>query len=96
MALKWLKIANYPFLAVFLLAGLLATIFAWNSFNLAQIAMDNSMFIRQNGLMALADGGALQSAQLLLHGLIALAAFVGFKACEVELIRRWRVFQDSI
>lgn len=90
MPRKWRKIGTYHTWLVFAAAGVFATILAWESFNLVQTAMSNTMFIRENGLMGLADGGAMQLAGLLVRGLIALAAYIGFKVCEVELVVRLR------
>jgi hypothetical protein len=63
---------------------------AWNTIDLAQLAMANVRFITTYGAMALAEGGLLQLVEIVIRGAISLAAYLGFKTCEVELVHRWR------
>lgn len=87
---RWLSPARYPGLALFLIMGGCAALFAWNSIDLAHLAMANLGFIRAYGVMALVDGGLLQLLEIIVRGIVSLAAYLGFKACEVELVHRWR------
>jgi hypothetical protein len=87
---RWLQLSNYHALVVFLLMGVFATLFAWNSYNLVHLAMQNFRFLREAGLLAVMEGGLRQLAGIILYGLLSLAFYVGFKACEVELVYRWR------
>jgi hypothetical protein len=80
---------------LFLLAGAFAALFAWNSYNLFQMAMANVNFLRMHGWMAVMDGGAWQLLTLILYGYLSLAFYIGFKACEVELVYRSRRWQDG-
>ena len=90
---RWLQLSNYHALAVFLLAGVFVALFSWNSYNLAGLAMANLRYVAEFGLMALLDGGLRQLAEIVLSGYLSLAFFLGFKACEVELVYRWRSWQ---
>jgi hypothetical protein len=72
------------------LAGVFAALFAWNSYSLFQTAMANVNFLRTYGWMAVMDGGLKQFITLVLYGYLSLAFYIGFKACEAELVHRWR------
>jgi hypothetical protein len=96
MRSNWLKLSVYPSAVIFVAAGLMAILFAWNSLNLVQVGMANFDFLTMYGREGFRDGGGAQLLQLLWHGVIALAAFFGFKICEVEILRRWRAWQDRL
>ena len=96
MRRKWLKFSAYPAAVIFMAAGLCATTLAWHTASLVHDAMANSSFLFDYGLMGFMDGGALQLLQILWHGVIALLAFFGFKACETDLMRRWRAWQERL
>ena len=96
MSGQWFKLSHRSALTVFLLAGALAALFAWSSYNLFQTAMANVNLLRSYGWMAVKDGGAVQFLTLVLNGYLSLALFIAFKACEVELVYRWRRWQDGI
>lgn len=87
---RWLRLSEYHWLA--LVAGLAvsASVLAWLSFGLINLAMANVDFLTRHGLMALYEGGLLQLLGIGLRSGIALAAYVLFKAIETELIYRWR------
>ncbi len=87
---RWLSPQAYHSLALFFIMGVFAALFAWNTIDLAQVAMANLRFIGEYGAMALAEGGLAQLAEILVRGTVSLAAYLGFKACEVELVHRWR------
>jgi hypothetical protein len=95
MSARWLKLSHRRALTVFLMAGIFAALFAWSSFSLFQTGMANVRLLRAYGWMAVKDGGALQLFTLVLNGYLSLAFFVGFKACEVELVYRWRIWQGE-
>jgi hypothetical protein len=86
----WLSPARYNALVLLVMMGLFAAILAWNTIDLALVAMANARLIGNFGLMALMDGGLVQLVEILARGAISLAAFLGFKVCEVELVHRWR------
>ncbi len=90
---RWLSPHAYHTVALFVIMGLFAGLLAWNTIDLAQVAMANLRFITQFGTMALLDGGLLQLAEIIVRGVVSLTAFLGFKACEVELVHRWRSFK---
>ncbi len=87
---RWIKPASYSAPSLFVIMGLFAAVFAWNTFDLARLAMANLQFIGSYGAMALRDGALLQLAEVTLRGVISLGAYLGFKAIEVELVSRWR------
>jgi hypothetical protein len=95
MPSSWLKLSHRRALSVFLLAGALAALFAWSSYNLFQTGMANVNLLRRFGWMAVKDGGAIQLFTLVIYGYLSLAFFIGFKACEVELVYRWRGWQED-
>jgi hypothetical protein len=85
-----LNLSRYPALLVFVAMGACATLFAWSSFNLFHLAMANISFLQAHGIMGIMDGGFRQLAGLVFQGAVALLCYLGFKACEVELVNRWR------
>jgi hypothetical protein len=87
---RWLSPAAFHWLALFAIMGLAAVVFAWNTFDLAQLAMANYRLLRDFGAMAVADGGLAQLAAIIVRGIVSLASYLLFKACEVELVSRWR------
>lgn len=87
---RWLAFATYRSFSLFAIMGVLAVVFAWNTIDLAQVAMANFRLITTHGTMALFDGGLVQLAEIAVRGIVSLAAYLGFKACEVELVHRWR------
>jgi hypothetical protein len=90
MPTRLFKLSTYHAVTVFLIAGAFAALFAWNSYSLFQTAMANVNFLRTYGWMAVMDGGVIQLITLVLYGYLSLAFFIGFKACETELVHRWR------
>jgi hypothetical protein len=57
--------------------------------------MANVHLLRAYGWMAVMDGGGMQLLTLVFYGYLSLAFFIGFKACEVELVYRWRKWQEA-
>lgn len=90
MVWRWLKPQSYNSPVLFLAMGAFAALFAWNSYNLIHLAMENYRFIRQFGAVAIMEGGLRQLAELIAYGYLSLAFYMGFKVCEVELVNRWR------
>jgi len=88
-----LSLSRWPAILVFALAGVFGVVLAFSSFNLLSMAMHNFEFLGEHGFEALRLGGALQLLQILGNGCVALASFIGFKACESELIRRYNDWQ---
>lgn len=87
---RLLDITFYPWIIVFLIAGLMTVIFAFASFNLFFEARANLGFLREHGWRAVMEGGLLQLALLALYGLAALMSFVVFRICEGEMVQRYR------
>jgi hypothetical protein len=73
--------------------GACAAGFAWLSYNLFHLSMENIRFLRMAGWLAVMEGGLYQLAGIVINGLAALACYVGFKTCEVELVHRWRSYR---
>lgn len=87
---RWLKLSEYHWAALVMGLAVSASVLAWLSFGLINLAMANVDFLTRHGLMALHEGGLLQLVGIGLRSAIALAAYVLFKAMETELIHRWR------
>jgi hypothetical protein len=87
---RLLNPTRWPWAMVFVVMALCAVVVAWISVRLLNLAMANAEFLFTYRLAALQDGGLLQAAELVLRGLLALVAYLGFKTCEVELVARWR------
>ncbi|MBW8759247.1 MAG: hypothetical protein JF586_16680 [Burkholderiales bacterium] len=73
-----------PWLA-FLVLGLAFSCFGVVTLNLVHLLRANAELILDNGAMALADGGALQLAELVANGYLAMLAYVVMKTCEHAL-----------
>lgn len=87
---RWLQLSNHHAMTIFLLMGLCGVLFAWTTFNLFHLAMENLRFLREAGWMAVMEGGLRQLLEIVGSGLLSLVFYIGFKACEVELVYRWR------
>ena len=93
--LRWLHPSSWHWLLVFIMLGAFAGLTAWFSFNLIHPFMANFHYIAEHGLFALREGGLRQAIELIGSGYLAIAAYVGFKACEVELVVRLRAHAAS-
>jgi hypothetical protein len=69
----------------FVVMGLAFSCFGLVTLNLLHLLRANAELIVDNGVMALADGGALQLAELVANGYVAMAAYVVMKTCEHAL-----------
>ena len=85
-----LSIAAWPSLALFLLMAVSGALVAWISFDLIHQGMENYRFLREQGLLAVMEGGLWQALELVVKGCVSLCAYLVFKNCEVELVNRWR------
>jgi hypothetical protein len=95
MLKRLLRLSRYPAILVFFLAGALAILLAFSSYNLFQMGMANLHFIERYGRTALAEGALWQLVEILGYGTISLLCYLGFKACETDLMTRFRRWQDS-
>ena len=59
------------------------------SLNLYFLLSANLQFIREHGVIALKDGGAVQLGEILVQGLLASACYAGLKVCEKLFVERW-------
>jgi hypothetical protein len=91
---RWLLLSEYHWAALLILLGLSASLAAWVSFGLINLAMANYGFVTQYGLLALREGGLLQALEIGAKAALVLAAYMVFKAVETELIHRWRKAGD--
>ncbi len=89
MARRWLEIHAYHAVVLFLVMGTCAALFAWSSYNLAQLAIANYRFLRAFGWLAVMEGGLWQLLEIAAYGLLSLCFYLGFKSCEHELVNRW-------
>jgi len=87
---RWLRPAAHHSLTLFVVMGALSIIFAWNTFDLVQMAMANVDRLEFGGLMAAVDGALMQTALLAARGMVSLLCYLGFKGIEDELTDRWR------
>jgi hypothetical protein len=87
---RWLRLSDYHWAALLLILALSATLVAWVSFGLINIAMANYGFVSRHGLMGLREGGFLQIIEITAKAALVLGAYLVFKATETELIHRWR------
>ena len=69
----------------FVVMGLAFFCFGMVSLNLLHLLRANADLIIDNGVMALADGGARQLLELLADGYAAMLAYVVMKTCEHTL-----------
>ena len=95
MPLRWFKPTSYNCPALFLIAGAAGGLFAWNSFNLVHLAMENFRFLEMFGSVAVMEGGLRQFIGIIAYGLVSLAFYLVFKVCEVELVHRWRSWRNN-
>ncbi len=87
---RWLLLAEYHWAVLLVLLGVSATVVAWISFGLINVAMSNFDFLTRHGLLAIREGGLVQLLGIGAKASVALAAYLVFKAVETELIYRWR------
>jgi hypothetical protein len=69
----------------FVVMGLAFFCFGMVTLNLLHLLRANAELILDNGVMALADGGALQFVELVANGYGAMLAYVVMKTCEHAL-----------
>jgi hypothetical protein len=69
----------------FVVLGLAFSCFGMVTLNLVHLLRANAELILDNGVMALADGGALQLVELVANGYGAMSAYVVMKTCEHAL-----------
>jgi hypothetical protein len=90
MPRRMIRISALSAVAVFIVAGCFATLFAFVTYGLLIEAMANIRLFNENGRMAIMDGGFVQLIWIVTRAALSLAAYIGFKACEVELVARLR------
>ena len=69
----------------FVVMGLAFSCFGMVTLNLLHLLRANAALIIDNGVMALADGGARQLVELVANGYVAMLAYVVMKTCEHAL-----------
>ena len=87
---RWLHPSSWHTLFIFFMMGVFGLAFAWFSFNIVDFLMGNFRLIAEHGTLALREGAARQAIELITSGYLAIAFYIAFKACEVELITRLR------
>jgi hypothetical protein len=87
---RWLLLSEYHWAVLLILLAVCATLVAWISFGLINVAMSNAEFLARYGFLALREGGLLQLLEIGAKAAVALGGYLGFKAIETELIHRWR------
>lgn len=89
-----LRLNRYPVVAILIIAGLFAVIFAYATVNLFQVSMANIRFLREYGWVAVQEGALIQLLQIIGSGVISMLSYMGFKICESELVRRYNNWQS--
>lgn len=87
---RWLCLSSYHWTVLLLVLAASATLVAWISFGLINLAMSNVGFLSRHGFLALREGGLLQLIGIGARAAVVLLAYLLFKAVETELIHRWR------
>jgi len=87
--MPFLNITRWPTLLVFVLAGVVAALFAFGTVNLFSQAMASYGFIKKYGWLAIQHGALWQVGELILSGALALACWICFKVCEHNLEARY-------
>ncbi|MFZ4125106.1 MAG: hypothetical protein ACOYJ2_03420 [Rickettsiales bacterium] len=80
-------ITHHPFLTLIVMA-IAALVAGTTSLNLFYLFKANIEFIREYGIMALRDGAFSQLLELMAYGVLTVAAYIVFKACEKVLVDR--------
>ncbi len=87
---RWLYPSSYHWLTLMLAMALAATVLAWLSFGLVNLALANASFLARHGLLAIREGGLWQTVEIGGRAVLAMLSYLVFKAVETELIHRWR------
>jgi hypothetical protein len=87
---RWVRLSEHHWTVLLVVFASCATVVAWISFGLINMAMANFDFVTRHGLMGLRDGGLLQLLEISAKASVVLGAYLLFKAIETELIARWR------
>ena len=90
--MRILNITLWPAVLVFFAAGVAAVLSAFATINLFGEAMANIAFLAGFGLEAVRLGALWQMFSLTIWGAAALAGFLVFKICEIELVQRYRTW----
>jgi len=75
-------------LLTFVIMMLSALGFGILSYNIFLLFSANIIFISENGLMGLKEGGFYQLILLILNGSVSLFFYIVFKACEKTLVEK--------
>ena len=78
----------------FLVMCLSFFVFGAGSLNLFLLLKTNTTLVVDNGWQALMDGAAAQFGELMLTGVLSMAAYLLFKACEYALVH-WLIDHDE-
>ena len=87
---RWVMLSEYHWAVLLVLLGFFATLAAWISFGLINLAMANFDFLTHYGLPAIREGGLWQLLGIGTRACVVLGAYLMFKAIETELIQRLR------
>ncbi len=79
-----------PWPLTFAAMGLFGGLFGLVTANFAMAAHANLDYLLENGVWGLMEGGALQAAQLIGLGYLALGLYVLFKGCLYGLLGRFQ------
>ena len=89
-----LRLNRYPAFVVLIIGGFFAVVLAYATLNLFQMSMQNARFLREYGWLAVQEGALWQLLQIVGAGIVAMIAYIGFKICESELVRRYNIWQS--
>jgi hypothetical protein len=63
-------------------------VFGLSSYDIFRLFKANVVYVADNGVMALLDGGLEELLLLTLYGIVSLASYIVFKACEKWLVEK--------
>lgn len=90
MLRRWFDLSSHHWPVLFAAMAACGAFLAWMTVGLVEVAMANYDFLRTYGSVGVADGGGVQLVLIGAKALVALVAYLAFKAIEVELVHRWR------
>ena len=80
-------LTKHPALTFFIML-MSSLVFGLSSYNIFYLFKANIAYVADNGAMALLDGGLEELLLLTFYGIVSLAAYIVFKACEKWLAEK--------
>lgn len=86
---RWLFPSAYPTPVLLLFLAVVSVVFAWVTFDLVGMAMENAAFLTGASMMSMMAGDLGKLAVITAKGLVALFCYLAFKGIEREVVGRW-------